>query len=75
GDWQKTEIPVPLASSQRTRLVLDRYDNAYAILPYGRIAAASQASGYTDWRLLHDGADLNAFGEVVVDETRVPRDG
>ncbi|MBT2414084.1 BNR repeat-containing protein [Streptomyces sp. ISL-12] len=75
GDWQKTEIPVPLGSSQRTRLVLDRYDNAYAVLPYGRIAAASRASGYTDWRLLYDGADLNAFGEVLVDETRVPQDG
>ncbi|MFJ4781839.1 BNR repeat-containing protein [Streptomyces sp. NPDC088794] len=74
GTWQKTEIPVPLASSQRTKLVLDRYDNAYAVLPYGRIAGASKASGYTDWTLLHDGGDLNAFGEVVVDETRVRAD-
>ncbi|GGS69538.1 BNR repeat-containing protein [Streptomyces cinerochromogenes] len=74
GGWRKTEIPVPLASSQRTRLVLDRYDNAYAVLPYGRIAAASQASGYTDWRLLYDGGGLNAFGEVVIDETRVRAD-
>ncbi|MCE0446555.1 BNR repeat-containing protein [Streptomyces tricolor] len=41
GGWQKTEIPVPLGSSQRTKLVLDRYDNAYAVLPFGRIAAAS----------------------------------
>ncbi|MEV6961171.1 BNR repeat-containing protein [Streptomyces sp. NPDC051207] len=75
GGWQKTEIPVPLNSSQRTRLVLDRYDNAYAVFPYGRIAGASRASGYGDWRLLYDGAGLNAFGEVVVDETRVAQDG
>lgn len=75
GGWRKTEIPVPLDSSQRTRLVLDRYDNAYAVFPYGRIAAASAASGHTDWKLLHDGADLNAFGEVVIDETRVAQDG
>ncbi|MDH6622283.1 hypothetical protein M2271_000070 [Streptomyces sp. LBL] len=74
GTWQKTEIPVPLNSSQRTKLVLDRYDNAYAILPFGRIAAASAASGHTDWKLLHDGSDLNAFGEVVIDETRVKAD-
>ncbi|MEU2732575.1 BNR repeat-containing protein [Streptomyces griseoviridis] len=74
GGWQKTEIPVPLSSSQRTRLVLDRYDNAYAVLPYGRIAAASKGSGYTDWRLLYDGSGLNAFGEVVVDEWRVRAD-
>ncbi|MFE2262370.1 BNR repeat-containing protein [Streptomyces griseosporeus] len=74
GSWQKTEIPVPLNSSQRTKLVLDRYDNAYAVLPYGRIAAASKASGHTDWTLLFDGGGLNAFGEVVVDETRVKAD-
>ncbi|WP_225097535.1 BNR repeat-containing protein [Streptomyces sp. CoH27] len=75
GTWQKTEIPVPLNSSQRTKLVLDRYDNAYAVFPYGRIAAASKASGHTDWALLYDGGDLNAFGEVVIDETRIAQDG
>ncbi|MGC9377413.1 BNR repeat-containing protein [Streptomyces sp. MH13] len=75
GTWRKTEIPVPLNSSQRTRLVLDRHDNAYAVLPYGRIAGASQESGYTDWRLLYDGAGLNAFGEVLIDETRIAQDG
>ncbi|MFJ3305251.1 BNR repeat-containing protein [Streptomyces sp. NPDC086549] len=75
GNWQKTEIPVALNSSQRTKLVLDTYDNAYAIFPYGRIAGASKSSGYTDWALLYDGGDLNAFGEVVIDETRVKADG
>ncbi len=75
GTWRKTEIPVPLNSSQRTRLVLDRHDNAYAVLPYGRIAGASAASDHTDWKLLYDGAGLNAFGEVVVDETRIAQDG
>ncbi|MEV5879072.1 BNR repeat-containing protein [Streptomyces sp. NPDC052101] len=74
GAWQKTEIPLPLDSSQRTKLLLDRYDNAYAVLPFGRIAAASRASGHTDWTLLYDGAGLNAFGEVVIDETRVHAD-
>ena len=74
GTWQKTEIPLPLNSSQRTKLVLDRYDNAYAVLPYGRIAGASKSSGYTDWTLLYDGSGLNAFGEVVIDELRVRAD-
>lgn len=75
GTWQKTEIPVPLNSSQRTKLILDTYDNAYAIFPFVRIAGASKASGYTDWKLLYDGSGLNAFGEVVTDETRVAQDG
>ncbi|WP_141208279.1 BNR repeat-containing protein [Streptomyces griseorubiginosus] len=74
GTWQKTEIPVVLGSSQRTKLLLDRYDNAYAVFPFGRIAAASKASGYTDWKILFDGSGLNAFGEVVIDETRVAQD-
>ncbi|MFF4112818.1 BNR repeat-containing protein [Streptomyces sp. NPDC001714] len=74
GTWQKTEIPVALNSSQRTKLVLDKYDNAYAVFPYGRIAGASKASGHSDWALLYDGGDLNAFGEVVIDELRVKAD-
>ncbi|MFJ9560975.1 BNR repeat-containing protein [Streptomyces fuscichromogenes] len=74
GSWQKTEIPVALNSSQRTKLVLDKYDNAYAVFPFGRIAGASKASGYSDWALLHDGSGLNAFGEVVIDEMRVKAD-
>ncbi|MFF1545578.1 BNR repeat-containing protein [Streptomyces sp. NPDC058291] len=74
GSWQKTEIPVALGSSQRTRLILDTYDNAYAIFPFGRIAGASKASGHSDWTVLFDGSGLNAFGEVVVDELRVRAD-
>ncbi|MFM9443001.1 BNR repeat-containing protein [Streptomyces acidiscabies] len=74
GTWQKTEIPVPLGSSQRTKLLLDKYGNAYAVFPFGRIAAASKSSGYTDWTVLYDGSGLNAFGEVVIDESRVAAD-
>jgi hypothetical protein len=74
GTWQKTEIPVALGSSQRTKLALDTYDNAYAILPFGRIWGASAASGYTDWKSLFDPSGLNAFGEVVIDETRIAQD-
>ncbi|WP_053848285.1 BNR repeat-containing protein [Streptomyces sp. NRRL B-24085] len=74
GAWQKTEIPVVLGSSQRTKLLLDKYDNAYAVFPFGRIAAASKSSGYTDWKILFDGSGLNAFGEVVIDETRIAQD-
>ncbi|MFJ1602428.1 BNR repeat-containing protein [Streptomyces sp. NPDC088253] len=75
GSWTKTEIPIALGSSQRTKLILDKYDNAYAIMPFDRIAGASKSSGYTDWKLLYDGSGLNAFGEVVIDETRVSQDG
>ncbi|WP_422769708.1 BNR repeat-containing protein [Plantactinospora sp. WMMC1484] len=75
GTWRKTEIPVPLNAMGRSQLVLDAADNAYVVLPYGRIVTASRASGYTDWTVRFDGAGLNAFGEVVVDRTRVESEG
>ncbi|MGW7522105.1 BNR repeat-containing protein [Streptomyces sp. NPDC054783] len=74
GSWSKTEIPVPLGSSQRTKLILDKYDNAYAVFPHGRVAGASRSSGHTDWTLLFDGGGLDAFGEVVIDEMRARSD-
>ncbi|WNM31925.1 BNR repeat-containing protein [Streptomyces sp. Li-HN-5-11] len=76
GGWHKTEIPVALGSSQRSQLVLDAYDNAYAVMPYGRIVAASAGSKWTDWTMIYDGRNsLRAFGEVVVDHTRISQDG
>jgi hypothetical protein len=74
--WHKDEIPVPLNSSQRSQLVFDRHDNAYAVLPFGRIVAASAESGWRDWRVLFDDTEtLGASGEVVIDHTRVAQDG
>jgi hypothetical protein len=65
-----------MTSSQRSQLVLDACDNAYVVMPYGRIVAACAASLWTDWSVLYHGTGtLNALGEVVVDRTRVPVDG
>ncbi|GIG91278.1 BNR repeat-containing protein [Plantactinospora endophytica] len=75
GVWRKVELPVALNATGRSQIVLDAADNAYVVLPYGRIVTASRASGYTDWTLRFDGAGLSAFGEVVVDRTRVESDG
>jgi hypothetical protein len=66
---------VPPNSTQRTKLVFDRADNAYLVMPRGRIVAATRASGWTDWALLFDRPAMNAFGEVNVDPTRVAVDG
>ena len=72
GVWRKMEIPVALNAFGRSQIVLDNANNAYVVLPFGRIVAASAASGWTDWTVRFDGAGLNAFGEVVVDRGRVP---
>ena len=75
GDWRKVEIPVPLDAFGRSRLVFDSDDNAYVVMPFGRIVAASKASGWTDWELLYDASELDVFGEVIVDEPRVADEG
>lgn len=75
GSWHKMEIPVPPQSTGRSQLVLDAADNAYVVMPFGRVVAASRASGWTDWTTVFDGSGLNAFGEVVVDRTRARSDG
>jgi hypothetical protein len=75
GAWTKMEIPVALNAFGRSRIVFDAADNAYVVLPYGRIVSASRASNWTDWTVRFDGAGLNAFGEVLVDDYRVRTDG
>jgi BNR repeat-containing family member len=75
GAWHKTEIPVAPNATGRSRLVFDRRDNAYVVMPFGRIVAASARSGWTDWSSLFDAGGLNCFGEVVVDYPRVTSSG
>ncbi|NUT49728.1 MAG: Tat pathway signal sequence domain protein [Saccharothrix sp.] len=75
GMWTKREVPVPPGSTQRTKLVFDRADNAYLVMPRGRVVSASKASGWTDWALVFDQSSMNAFGEVYVDASRVAVDG
>jgi hypothetical protein len=71
GAWHKMEIPVALNAFGRSQIVLDSANNAYVVMPFGRIVTASAASGWTDWTVAFDGSGLDAFGEVVVDRARV----
>ncbi|HWO64713.1 MAG TPA: BNR repeat-containing protein [Umezawaea sp.] len=75
GAWTKREVPVAPGSTQRTKIVFDRADNAYLIMPRARIVSASKASGWTDWTLVFDRPAMNAFGEVNVDTSRIATDG
>lgn len=75
GSWTKHEVPVPPNATGRTRLVFDRDDNAYLVMPFGRIVSATKASGWTDWTLVFDEPGINAFGEVTVDYARVASEG
>ncbi len=75
GKWTKMEVPIPPNHTQRTKIVLDRDDNAYLVMPRGKIVAASRASGWTDWTTVFDRPSLQAFGEVNVDTSRVASQG
>jgi hypothetical protein len=75
GAWTKFEIPVALNAFGRSQIVLDSANNAFVVLPFGRIVSASAASGWTDWAVQFDGSGLGAFGEVVVDRDRLASDG
>lgn len=66
GAWTKQEVPIPPNATGRTRIVFDRKDNLYLVMPYGRIVAASKQSGWTDWTVLFDRPSMNVFGEVNV---------
>lgn len=72
GAWHKMEIPVALNSSGRSQIVLDANDDAYVVAPFDRVVTAS---GWTDWAVKFDGSGLNAFGEVIVDRSRVASEG
>jgi hypothetical protein len=75
GSWSKVEIPVPSGSTQRSKLVFDRFDNAYVVMPFGRIVSATRASDWTDWTQVFGPDQLGAFGEVDVDTSRVLSEG
>ncbi|MEV4313650.1 BNR repeat-containing protein [Actinocrispum sp. NPDC049592] len=75
GSWTKREVPVAPNSTGRTRIVFDRKDNAYLVMPFGRIVSASKASGWTDWTLVFDQPGMNVFGEVTVDTSRLATEG
>lgn len=75
GSWTKREVPIAPNATGRTRIVFDRNDNAYLIMPFARIVTASKASGWTDWTLVFDRPSMNVFGEVNVDYSRVASEG
>jgi len=74
GTWSRNVLP-PVAPTERGKIVTDAEDNAYAQLPNLLIAAASSASGYTDWTIV-DREDQGRFSsEPLIDSARILQDG
>lgn len=75
GRWHSLELPTRSNSSGRTKLLFDKRDNAYVVLPDARIMASTAVSGWSDWRLVFSDPAVHAVSELVIDRTRLTHDG
>ena len=71
GEWHTLELPFYNNSAGRSKLLFDKHDTAYVVLPDGRIAAATEATDWTDWRVVFDDPAVDPLAELIVDRTRL----
>lgn len=75
GAWHTMELPFVSGSSGRTKIAFDAQDNAYVVLPSGKIAAATAASDWQDWEIVFDGFANAPVSELIIDRHRVREEG
>lgn len=75
GTWHTMELPFYSGSSGRTKLLFDKHDTAYVVLPDARIAAATARSGWSDWRIVFAAQDVDNVSELIFDRRRLERRG
>jgi hypothetical protein len=75
GTWRTIELPTLQGSSGRTKIAFDRNDDAYVVLPDARVIAASAKRRWTDWRIVWAAEDVDNVSELILDRSRLARDG
>ena len=76
GVWHTMQIPLAQEYGVgRSNIEFDSDDSAYVVLPNAAIIAATAASGWTDWSIVFDAADLTINKETLVDRQRIGQDG
>jgi hypothetical protein len=75
GTWHRFELPFRSGSAGRTKLLFDKHDSAYLVLPDGRIAVATAAAEWKDWKVVFDGEDVDNIAELIIDRQRLDVDG
>ncbi|KQS66724.1 hypothetical protein ASG41_09790 [Modestobacter sp. Leaf380] len=75
GTWRSMELPFYSNSAGRTKLLFDAQDTAWVVLPDGRVVTATAASTWSDWQLAFSDPAADPLAELVVDRTRLQRDG
>jgi hypothetical protein len=74
GTWHTFELPFYSGSAGRTKLLFDRRDTAYLVLPDARIAIATARKRWTDWRIAFKAGDVDNVAELIVDRQRIDHD-
>ena len=74
GTWHRTSMPF-LSKRRRGKIFFDSNDNAYAVLPDIRIAAASASSNWSDWKIV-ESTDEDRFSrsDPLIDLYRVSKE-
>jgi hypothetical protein len=71
GAWTRVPMDIAVRANWRGKLAPASSGNLYAVLPGLRIAAASAASGWTDWTLLETAYDGQFFSDPLIDRQQL----
>lgn len=77
GKWSRinTRIPSGSPTGDRAKILFDRDGNAFALLPGFRIASASAALKWTDWKIAYTGNPAPRTMEPLFDRARLAEEG
>lgn len=77
GKWTRinTRIPSGSPTSDRAKIAFDADGNAYAMLPDFRVASASAAAKWTDWKVTYAASPSVHTMEPLYDRVRLAQDG
>jgi hypothetical protein len=77
GKWTRinTHILAGVYGSSRCKIAFDADANAYAMLPGFRIASASAAAKWQDWKITYTGNGGKATSEPLYDRARLAQEG
>jgi hypothetical protein len=77
GKWTRinTRIPSGSPTGDRGKILFDRDGNAFALLPGFRIASASAAQKWTDWKVTYTGSSATRTMEPLFDRARLAEEG
>lgn len=74
GKWHRTDTGINSIENFRGNLAFSTTNNIYAVLPNIRIAAASAASGWSDWKVIDKQDSRKYFSDPLIDTARLQQE-